>query len=91
MRMMMRMGAAFGALVATMAMVAAVIAFVVFVVVSLAAMVGVVGAVVAYIKRETWTKPAYHWARDKSGRWSRTPWGPGDGSDPAIQADRVMN
>ncbi|MGZ4199850.1 MAG: hypothetical protein ACXVP1_06650 [Thermoleophilia bacterium] len=28
----------------------------------------------AYLKREQWTKPAYRWARDTSGRWNRTPW-----------------
>jgi len=87
MRMMMRMGAAFGALIAVMAMVVAVIAFVAFVVVALAALLGITG----YVKRETWTKPAYRWARDKSGRWSRTPWGPGDGSADDMQADRVVN
>ena len=86
MRMLIRMGAAFGALFAMMAMVVAVIAFVAFVVVSLAALLGITG----YVKRETWTKPAYRWARDKSGRWSRTPWGPGDGSAD-MQADQVVS
>ncbi len=54
------------------------IAFIVFVMVALAALAAVASAVIAYLKRDTWTKPAYRWARDKSGRWSRTPWSAGD-------------
>jgi hypothetical protein len=48
----------------------------------LAALVGlsVVAAIVAYLKREQWTKPAYRWARDTSGRWNVTPWTPSDNS-----------
>jgi hypothetical protein len=49
-------------------------------VVLLAALLGstVVAALLAYLKREQWTKPAYRWARDTSGRWSATPWTPAD-------------
>jgi hypothetical protein len=52
-----------------------------FVAVVLAVLVGLVvvaAAVVAYLKREQWTKPAYRWARDKSGRWGMTPWTPAE-------------
>jgi hypothetical protein len=55
----------------------AAIALAKFIVVLLAALVGfavVAAALVAYLKREQWTKPAYRWARDTSGRWSVTPW-----------------
>jgi len=90
MGMMMRLGGLFGGLVSMMIMVVMVIAFIVFLLVAMIALLSVVGAVVAYIKRDTWTKPAYRWARDKSGRWSRTPWGPGDGSAD-MQADQVAN
>ena len=49
----------------------------------------VVTAVVAYLKREQWTKPAYRWARDRSGRWNITPWTPagadGAGSEPLVK------
>ena len=56
----------------------AVIAVVKITVVLLAAVLGftVVAGVVAYLRREQWTKPAYRWARDTSGRWSMTPWTP---------------
>ena len=40
----------------------------------------VVAAIVAYLMREEWTKPAYRWARDTSGRWNVTPWTPTDNS-----------
>jgi hypothetical protein len=36
----------------------------------------VAAALLAYLKREQWTKPAYRWARDTSGRWNVTPWTP---------------
>ncbi len=68
------------------AAIAAVIALVVFVVVALAALVAVASAAIAYFKRDSWTKPAYRWARDKSGRWSRTPWGAGDSAEPGEDA-----
>ena len=38
----------------------------------------VAAALLAYLKREQWTKPAYRWARDASGRWNITPWVPAD-------------
>ena len=61
--------------------IVAVIAVVKVIVVLLAALVGlavVAAALLAYLKREQWTKPAYRWARDTSGRWSKTPWTPAD-------------
>jgi hypothetical protein len=38
----------------------------------------VAAGLLAYLKREQWTKPAYRWARDTSGRWRMTPWTPAD-------------
>jgi O-antigen/teichoic acid export membrane protein len=60
--------------------IVALIAIVKLTVVLLAALLGstVVAALLAYLKREQWTKPAYRWARDTSGRWSATPWTPAD-------------
>ena len=81
-----KVGGAVGGLAALTALVAAVIAFIVFVMVALAALVAVASAIVAYIKRDTWTKPAYKWTRDKSGRWKRTPWAARDGNDPEMAA-----
>ena len=51
-----------------------------FMVALFAALVGfsVVAGVFAYVKREQWSKPAYRWARDISGRWSATPWTPAE-------------
>jgi hypothetical protein len=90
MRATTKVGGALGGLFTLMAMVAAVIAaviaLVVFVVVALAALVAVASAAIAYFKRDTWTKPAYRWARDKSGRWSRTPWSAGDSAAPEEDA-----
>jgi hypothetical protein len=54
----------------------AVVRFMVILLVELAALVVVAAAVVAYLKREQWTKPAYRWVRDQSGRWNVTPWAP---------------
>ena len=34
------------------------------------AQASVAAGLLAYPKREEWTKPAYRWARDRSGRWS---------------------
>jgi len=67
----------------TSLLVGAIVALIVIVkltVVLLATLVGftVVAALLAYLKREQWTKPAYRWARDNSGRWSATPWTPAD-------------
>jgi hypothetical protein len=101
MQMKTKVGGAAGGLVALMAMVAAVIAFIVFVIVALTALAAVAAAAVAYLKRDTWTKPAYkwtkdksgkvvtpayRWARDTSGRWNRVPWSAGNGSDPEMAA-----
>ena len=78
MRRTTKVGGALGGLFTLMALVTAVIAFIVFVMVALVALAAVASAVLAYLKRDTWTKPAYRWARDTSDRWSKTPWGPGD-------------
>ena len=56
----------------------AVVRFIVILFVELVALAVVAAGVVAYLKREQWTKPAYRWARDTSGRWSLTPWKPAD-------------
>jgi hypothetical protein len=65
---------------ASMRAIEVTIAVVKFVVALFAALAGlsVVAAIAAYLKREQWTKPAYRWVRDASGRWSFTPWAPGD-------------
>jgi hypothetical protein len=66
------------------ALLAALVALVVivkFTLVLLASLVGLVvvaAALLAYLKREHWTKPAYRWVRDTSGRWNVTPWTPTD-------------
>jgi hypothetical protein len=101
MRTKTKVGGTIGGLFALLAMVTAVVAFVVFVMVALAALVAVASAVVAYLKRDTWTLPAYRWARDKGGRvsspaygwvrdkcgrWCRTPWSADDGAGPASAA-----
>jgi hypothetical protein len=56
----------------------AVVRFILILLAALAGFVVVAAGVVAYLKREQWTKPAYRWARDRSGRWSMTPWTPAD-------------
>ena len=96
-----KVGGAAGGLAALMALGAAVVAFVVFLMVVLVALAAVASAVVAYLKRDTWTLPAYRWARDKgsrvsapatnwvrdkSGRWNRTPWATGNGAGPESAA-----
>ena len=96
-----KVGGAAGGLAALMALGAAVVAFVVFLMVVLVALAAVASAVVAYLKRDTWTLPAYRWARDKgsrvgspaykwvrdrSGRWSRMPWAAGNGAGPETAA-----
>ena len=43
---------------------------------ALIALMVVVAAIVAFLKRETWTLPAYRQARDRTGQWSVTPWSP---------------
>ena len=69
----------FGLFMLGMAAVAALVAFVVVVLAALAAIASVAAAIVGYVKRETWTLPAYRWARDKSGGWGFTPWSGGAG------------
>lgn len=56
----------------------AVVKVVVVVFAALAGFVVVAVGMMAYLKREQWTKPAYRWARDQSGRWNMTPWTPAD-------------
>ncbi len=63
-----------GAIVALIA----VVKLIVVLFAALAAFVVVAAALLAYLKREQWTKPAYRWARDTSGRWNATPWTPAD-------------
>lgn len=59
------------ALVAVLAVLFAVMAAVAAII---AILTGAVATVVAYIKRDEWTLPAFRWARDRTGRWSITPW-----------------
>ncbi len=101
MRTKTKVGGVAGGLAALLALGAAVVAVVVFVLAALAAVATVAAAVVAYLKRDTWTLPAYRWARDKgsrvgspaykwvrdrSGRWSRMPWAAGNGAGPETAA-----
>ena len=39
-----------------------------------AGLAAIAAVIVAWIKREEWTLPAYRWTKDKTGRWSITPW-----------------
>ena len=66
----MRCRHAAGGLVGMMAVTVAALA-------ALVALVVVAAAIVAYLKRETWTLPAYRKARDRTGEWSVTPWSAG--------------
>ena len=79
-------GAVAGLFVLLAGLVAALIAFVVFVFALLAVLAAVGSAVTAYVKRDSWTKPAYRWARDKSGRWSMIPWNAGEAATPEEDA-----
>ena len=60
-----------GLLAAVSVSVAAAVAFFALLFAWLAAIAAVI---VAWIKREEWTLPAYRWTKDKTGRWSITPW-----------------
>lgn len=60
-----------GLLAAVSVSVAATVAFFALLFAWLAA---IAALIVAWIKREEWTLPAYHWTKDKTGRWSITPW-----------------
>ena len=63
------------AIVTCVAMMVMFVTVVVAVLASLAAFAAAVAAVVtAYVKRDTWTLPAYRWARDRTGQWRVTPW-----------------
>jgi hypothetical protein len=89
-----KVGGAAGGLLGLMALAAAAVAFIVFLMAALAALVAVAAAVIAFVKRETWTKPAYRWARDKSGHWSRTPWSAHDDAlnpNGAMRSGRAAN
>ena len=63
------------AIVGCVGMLFVMVAFVMVVLASLAAFAAVVAAAVtAYVKRDTWTRPAYRWGRDRTGDWRVTPW-----------------
>ena len=54
---------------------------------AIVALMVVVAAVVAYLKRETWTVPAYRQARDRTGQWGVTPWSSHEPGQPQEEAD----
>lgn len=62
------------------AVITAITMMIMFVVVFAATLAAVGAIVTAVMKREDWTMPAYRWARDRSGRWSMTPWSSADGA-----------
>jgi len=74
----MRVGFRPGPKTAIVTCVGMLFVFVAFVMVVLAALTAfaavVAAAVTAYVKRDTWTRPAYRWGRDRTGRWRLTPW-----------------
>jgi len=78
MRTRMRLGFRPGPKTAIATCVGMLFVFVAFVMVVLASLTAfaavVVAAVTAYVKRDTWTLPAYRWGRDRTGRWRLTPW-----------------
>jgi hypothetical protein len=74
-------GGLLGLFLAGLAAVALIVAFVVVLMAGLAAIAAVATAIVAYFKREKWTLPAYRWTRDRTGRWSVTPWSGGDAGE----------
>jgi hypothetical protein len=71
-------GGLLGLMMAGLAAMAAIAAFIVVVAAALGAVAVVAAALVAYLKRETWTRPAYEWTRDRAGRWRVTPWSAGE-------------
>ena len=79
-----KLGGAIVGLFALMAgLIMAVVAFIAFVFTVLALLAAVGSGVTAYVKRDTWTKPAYRWARDKSGQYRYVPWNPKESPDVA--------
>lgn len=92
MRSRTAIGGLVGLMLAGLAAVAAIVAFIVVVVTVLTALAAVAAAAVAYIKRESWTLPAYRKARERTGKWSVTPWtsGPGqpqeEAEEPPVEA-----
>ena len=54
---------------------------------AIVALMVVIAAVVAYLKRETWTVPAYRQARDRTGQWGVTPWSAREADQPQEEAD----
>jgi hypothetical protein len=80
-----------GLFMMAVAAMAAIVALVVVVMAALAAIAAAAAALVAYLKRETWTLPAYRWARDRSGRWSATPWSSREGEPGADPAPDVQD
>jgi len=63
----------------------AVFAFIAVVVGAFVALVAVVGGILAWFKREQWTKPAYRYARDRSGQWRYTPWEPSPPAEAVVE------
>jgi len=64
------------AIVTCVGMLFVFVAFIMAVLAALTAFAALVTvAVTAYVKRDTWTLPAYRWGRDRTGRWRVTPWG----------------
>ena len=56
------------------AIITAVAMMIMFMAFLASALAVVAAAVAAYVKRDDWTLPAYHWTRDRTGRWRVTPW-----------------
>jgi hypothetical protein len=54
---------------------------------AIVALMVVVAAIVAYLKRETWTLPAYRQARDRTGEWGVTPWSSSESGHPQEEAE----
>jgi len=72
-------GGAIGMLMMAMAALAAIVALMV-----------VAAAIVAYLKRETWTVPAYRQARDRTGQWGVTPWSASESDQPLEETETTV-
>ena len=62
------------------AVITAVTMMIMFLVVLTSTLAAVAAIATAVMKREDWTLPAYRWARDRTGRWSVTPWASANGA-----------
>jgi hypothetical protein len=83
-------GGLFGLAFGFMAGVAAMVAVIVAVLAVLTGFAALITAATAYWKRESWTKPAYRWTRDRTGRWRFTPWSGGeDGQNASPSTDEA--